>query len=152
MTRLTEVGRLESRLVAVSACQTGVVDLTHLPEQRLSVGTAFLAAGSACVIASLWPVRDDTTALLMTRLYGERLTGQETARGATARPALASGSDRPRTRELSDRPPDIGGRVNRRAAAGDRPGQRTAVRRGSMEVQRPFSGPDYWAPFIALGA
>lgn len=27
-----------------------------------------------------------------------------------------------------------------------------SVRRGSMEVQGPFSGPDYWAPFIALGA
>jgi hypothetical protein len=40
----------------------------------------------------------------------------------------------------------------RRAAAGDRPGRRTATRRGSTEEQRPFSGPDYWAPSIALGA
>lgn len=31
------------------------------------------AAGAACVIASLWPVRDDTTALLMARLYTEMI-------------------------------------------------------------------------------
>ena len=30
-----------------------------------------LAAGSACVIASLWPVDDAATALLMSKLYDE---------------------------------------------------------------------------------
>ncbi|HEY2053153.1 MAG TPA: CHAT domain-containing protein [Solirubrobacterales bacterium] len=153
VTRLTELAGLESRLVAVSACQTGVVDITHLPEEGLSVGTAFLAAGSACVIASLWPVRDDTTALLMTRLYGEMIDGGQRPPEALRRAQLW-------LRDLTDPElanfliahPTLEAEFSRRAAAGDRPGQRAAVRRGSMEVQRPFSGPDYWAPFVALGA
>jgi CHAT domain-containing protein len=155
VTRLTELAELPSRLVTVSACQSAVIDISHMPEEGISVGTVLVAAGAACVIASLWPVRSDTTALLMTRLYDEMLQ-------AGLRPPEALRRAQLWLRDLTDdgldsflaRHPSLEGEFRRRAALGDRPGVRsTAVRRrSSAHIERPFSGPDYWAPFVAIGA
>jgi CHAT domain-containing protein/tetratricopeptide (TPR) repeat protein len=155
VTQLTELAELPSRLVTVSACQSAVVDITHMPEEGLSVATALLAAGAACVIASLWPVRDDTTALLMTRLYTEMLE-----RGL--RPPEALRHAQLWLRDLTDTEldaflvdhPSLAAEFARRAAIGDRAGRRAAAgqhRSGGL-VEKPFAGPDYWAPFIAIGA
>ncbi len=155
MTQLTELAELPSRLVTVSACQSAVVDITHMPEEGVSVATALVAAGAACVIASLWPVRDDTTALLMTRLYAEMIEGglrpPEALRCAQL--WLRDLTDSELDAFLDDRP-TLAAEFNRRAAAGDRAGRRsdTGQRRSAGSVERPFAGPDYWAPFIAIGA
>lgn len=150
---LPELAPLSVRVVTISACQTAVVDIGHLPDEGFSVGGAMIAAGAACAIASLWPVRSDTTALLMIRLYEEML-------GGDLRPPEALRRAQLWLRNLTD--PDLAtflapyssleAEFLRRAASGDRAGRRTASRRASTEEQRPFSGPDYWAPFIALGA
>jgi CHAT domain-containing protein/tetratricopeptide (TPR) repeat protein len=155
VTQLTELAELPSRLVTVSACQSGVVDITHMPEEGVSVATTLLAAGAACVIASLWPVRDDTTSLLMTRLYAEMIEGGLRPPEALRRAQLW-------LRELTDPELDafladhplLAAEFARRAAAGDRAGRRSAAgqRRSGGAVERPFAGPDYWAPFIAIGA
>jgi CHAT domain-containing protein/tetratricopeptide (TPR) repeat protein len=155
VTKLTELAELPSRLVTVSACQSGVVDITHMPEEGISVATALLAAGAACVIASLWPVRDDTTALLMTRLYAEMIESELRPPEALRRAQLW-------LRELTDPEldaflaghPSLAAEFARRAVAGNRAGRRTAAgqRRSGGTMERPFAGPDYWAPFIAIGA
>jgi CHAT domain-containing protein/tetratricopeptide (TPR) repeat protein len=150
---LPELSPLSARVVTISACQTAVVDIGHLPEEGFSVGGAMIAAGAACAIASLWPVRSDTTALLMIRLYEEML-------GGDLRPPEALRRAQLWLRDLTDPElatflapyPSLEAEFRRRAEAGDRPGHRTDARRGSTAEQRPFSSPDYWAPFIALGA
>ena len=152
---LTELAELPSRLVAVSACQSGVVDITHLPEEAISAGSVLLAAGAACVIASLWPVRDDTTALLMARMYEEMLDNG-------CRPPEALRRSQLWLRELTDgeaddylrRHPELEQEFRRRAESGDRPGQRSVEMRrsGGGVEEHPYSEPDYWAPFIAIGA
>ncbi len=56
-----------TRLVTLSACDTGTV-----PERggvMLALAGAFLVAGAATVLASLWPVEDATTGLLMAAFY-----------------------------------------------------------------------------------
>lgn len=121
----------------------------------ISIGTVLVAAGAACVIASLWPVRDDTTALLMTRLYYEMLE-------VGLRPPEALRRTQLWLRDLTDDEldsflaahPSLEREFRRRAALGDRAGVRPpSVRRGSSgQIDLPFSGPDYWAPFIAIGA
>jgi hypothetical protein len=59
--------------------------IAGLPHEELSIATAMLAAGSACAIASLWPVR----------LYQELLVGRERPAGdAAGSTALATRSDR----------------------------------------------------------
>ncbi|HEY6730769.1 MAG TPA: CHAT domain-containing protein [Solirubrobacterales bacterium] len=155
MTLLTELAELPSRLVAVSACQSGVVDITHMPEEGNSVAAAFLAAGAACVVASLWPVRDDTTALLMTRLYAEMIEGGMRPPEALRRAQLwLRDLTDPELDAFLEDHPSLAAEFERRAAAGDRAGRRAvaAQRRSGGSLERPFADPDYWAPFIAIGA
>jgi CHAT domain-containing protein/tetratricopeptide (TPR) repeat protein len=145
---LTDLHPMAARVVTISACQTAVVDLGHLPEEGFSVGGAFLAAGAACAIASLWPVRDDSTALLMMRLY-EEMTSED------LRPPEALRRAQLWLRDLTDHElaifldshPSLKAEFRRRSPGGAHATRPTAVGDG-----RPYSGPDYWAPFIALGA
>jgi CHAT domain-containing protein len=63
----------QPRLVILSACETGLYDLTELPHEFIGLPTGFLQAGAAGVIATLWPVWDISTALLLGRFYDEYL-------------------------------------------------------------------------------
>jgi CHAT domain-containing protein len=57
-------------LVILSACQTGGIGLTA-PDEGVGLPAAFLQGGASGVIASTWPVTDDSTALLMARFHDE---------------------------------------------------------------------------------
>lgn len=57
------------RLVVLSACDTGLYDLTRFPDEFIGLPSGFLQAGAAGVIATLWPVEDLSTALLVGRFY-----------------------------------------------------------------------------------
>jgi CHAT domain-containing protein len=59
---------VSSRLAILSACDTGVPGL-DLPDEVVGLATAFLQAGAAAVIASMWPVPDAATMLLVVRFY-----------------------------------------------------------------------------------
>ena len=153
--QLTELAELPSRLVAVSACQSAVTDISDLPEEAISIGSVLLAAGAACVVASLWPVRDDTTALLMNRLYEEMFENN-------LRPPEALRRAQVWVRDLTDAEldgylrehPILQREFERRAALGDRAGNRAPAQEesGDLTPVRPFSAPTYWGPFIAIGA
>jgi len=56
-----------SRLTTLSACETGIVG-SALPDEVISLSTAFMRAGSAGVIAPLWDVVDDA-ARVMEKFY-----------------------------------------------------------------------------------
>ena len=58
------------RLVVLSACETGASGVIA-PTEVVGFPTAFLRLGFGGVVGSLWPVRDDVTALLMRRFYRE---------------------------------------------------------------------------------
>ena len=57
------------RLVILSACETGLYDLKALPNEFIGLPSGFLQAGAAGVISTLWPVGDESTALLMGKFY-----------------------------------------------------------------------------------
>ena len=59
---------LESELVVLSACETAIGP-TPRGEAAVSLAQAFLLAGSARVLMSLWQVGDRATAYLMTEFY-----------------------------------------------------------------------------------
>ena len=73
---LTEVLNFNLRgtqLVTLSACETGTT-----PEQGgvlLALVGAFLCAGAETVLASLWPVDDEATQILMANLYQQLRSG-----------------------------------------------------------------------------
>jgi CHAT domain-containing protein len=57
-----------ARLAALSACETGVIGV-QLPDEVVALPSAFVRAGFAGVLASLWVVSDKSTAMLMQRFY-----------------------------------------------------------------------------------
>jgi len=65
--------RTGHRVVILSACETGVGPVSA--EGVLALSRAFLNAGATSVIASLWPVADDTAAQLMPVLHRQLLGG-----------------------------------------------------------------------------
>ncbi len=61
------------RLVFLSACETALLDVSKDLRNSAGLTSAFLAAGAAGVIGSLWPVNDAATSLLAARFYDEHL-------------------------------------------------------------------------------
>ncbi|MCZ6899455.1 MAG: CHAT domain-containing protein, partial [Bacteroidetes bacterium] len=59
---------LNAKLITLSACETGLGDLSEADE-LVGLSRAFIYAGTPAVIVSLWTVDDASTALLMTRMY-----------------------------------------------------------------------------------
>jgi CHAT domain-containing protein len=55
------------RLLVLSACETAIIDTNRIPDEMVGLAAGFLQAGVVGVIASLWPVEDHATYLLMSR-------------------------------------------------------------------------------------
>jgi hypothetical protein len=72
---------LQSRLVALSACETGLGRL-YAGEGLLGLARSFFYAGARQMLVSLWSVNDASTAVLMGRFY------EQLAEGRTAPEAL----------------------------------------------------------------
>lgn len=69
---------LDASLVALSACRTGL-GADRGGEGLVGLSRAFLFAGARGVLASLWPVADEGTALFMGRLYAYLSRGMSRA-------------------------------------------------------------------------
>ncbi|MEE4298851.1 MAG: CHAT domain-containing protein [Pseudomonadales bacterium] len=76
--------RLSADLVTLSACETGLGDVTG-GDDVIGLTRGFLFAGADSVVTSLWPVSDAETAFLMERFYAA-LAGQ--SKGAALREAV----------------------------------------------------------------
>ncbi len=58
-----------TRLVTLSACETGITDIRQAPDEYLGLPAGFLRAGAPAVVSTLWAVNDLSTMLLMERFY-----------------------------------------------------------------------------------
>jgi CHAT domain-containing protein len=54
-------------LAVLSACQTAIQHFNSLPDEAVGFPAALLKVGVAGVVATLWPVDDRSTALLMVK-------------------------------------------------------------------------------------
>ncbi len=63
-------------LVTLSACESGLGRIAQ-GDEVLGFTRSFLSAGTSSLIASLWPVSDDATEVLMTTLYTELAKGRD---------------------------------------------------------------------------
>jgi CHAT domain-containing protein len=59
----------ECALVTLSACETGLTDVTSTSDEYIGLPNGFILAGSPNVVSSLWPVADFSSALLMAKFY-----------------------------------------------------------------------------------
>ena len=73
----------EASLVVMSACETGVSDITK-GDELIGLMRGFIYAGTPSIVATLWSVDDRSTAELMGRFYGNlrRMTKVESLREA----------------------------------------------------------------------
>jgi CHAT domain-containing protein/tetratricopeptide (TPR) repeat protein len=119
-------------LVTFSACETalGQTDTAGIEIDALS--DVAMLKGARAIMASLWPVDDASTALLMSEFYRLRqrdhLTKAEALRRVQA--AMIHGELRP---------------------ASDLSKARGAVPAAAPRRAQDFSNPHYWAPFILMG-
>jgi CHAT domain-containing protein len=72
------------RLLILSACQTAILSLEGAPDEVRSLAAGMLQAGARAVLASLWPVDDRATYLLIVRFAQEWFPHMETEPPAAA--------------------------------------------------------------------
>jgi CHAT domain-containing protein len=168
-------GRLSLKagcVVTADACETGQIEPGEEADESLGFPAAFLSAGAAAAIASLWAVDDFSTALLMDRVYKLMLEV-----GADGRPPLRPAAALPRaaawlrTLPLGEVLARLDGRIGQLQSEEARDdwaslplaeeAQRYHLLYG-LEYMRatlaeagddpPFSHPVWWAAFAAYGA
>ncbi|MGC9526539.1 MAG: CHAT domain-containing protein [Limnospira sp.] len=57
------------RLVTLSACETGITDITSTSDEYIGLPSGFILAGSPNVVSTLWAVADISTAIFMIQFY-----------------------------------------------------------------------------------
>lgn len=70
--------KLNADLVTLSACETGIGDIKS-GDDVIGLTRGFLYAGANSIVASLWPVSDEATALLMNTFYDELKKGKKSS-------------------------------------------------------------------------
>lgn len=58
-----------TRLVTLSACETGLTEFEQTPDEYIGLPAGFLQAGAPGVVSTLWAVDDLSTSLLIGRFY-----------------------------------------------------------------------------------
>lgn len=141
----------EPQLVVASACQTGVLQGYDTADQALSLGTAFLGAGAAATVATLWPVDDYATALLMSRFYATLLgdAADDLATRKTVSASLREAALWLRDLTQPDEDEYLKQRPTLRAHR-DWSRPRSGVRRGRSSAH-PYGSLSEWAPFLLFG-
>jgi len=168
--------RLRADLVVLSACDTGQAEIQR-GDELMGVARAFLYAGAASMLVSLWPVDDLATALLMDRFYRAYLQlppGPDSAADALRQAQLALRA------MLTEEALALAGAMGVTPAAADEDGRtqvdgtdvqvpRTvpllaAAVRGTMTAEQrgpegraihsttacPYADPFYWAAFVLI--
>jgi CHAT domain-containing protein len=70
------IGKLNLKsvqLVTLSACESGMTDLKNSSEEYIGLPAAFIEAGAAAIVSSLWAVEERSTYLLMENFYRNHL-------------------------------------------------------------------------------
>ena len=135
------------RMVVTAACDTGVTAGGRLVLEQIGLPAAFLQAGAPAVVATLWPVLDRSTALLVGRLYELHI-------GAELRPAEALRQAVLELRAGTGIPVGGADGVTRHGLpttpAGAEP--REDDDRSLGEIVEGYSAPFFWAGFVTVGA
>ncbi|WP_405812610.1 MULTISPECIES: CHAT domain-containing protein [unclassified Streptomyces] len=131
----------ETRLVTLSACQSGISFDGKGAGEYSGLAASLLRAGAPTVVATLWAVDDHASSLLMSRFY-EELTG-----GLGKEPAEAL-----RRAQLWLRDATL---TELTAYQSNRPGAAAAARRwrllGYGPEDRPYASPHFWAAYTVVG-
>ena len=137
------------RLVVLSACSTGIAEVGRNPEEFSGLPSGLIMAGAAGVVASLWPVDDLSTTLLMSRFYELHL-------GQKQKPA-----DALRNAQIWLKRATIGdlrGYAQSKRTDGSLTAGQSALLDETLGPagpdglsEKPFAAPRYWGAFVIYG-
>ena len=135
-----EIAALDLRsldLVALSACQTGLGEITG--DGVFGLQRGFKKAGANTLLMSLWKVDDTATQLLMTQFYKNLLAGMGKYEALAAAQKYL--------RELEVEVKITSGKTYFQQKQDERAGKQEEVKYKTM---RRYADPKYWAAFILL--
>ncbi len=136
-----------TRLATLSACETAMTPVRDPAQEFAGLFTAFLTAGVPTVLASLWPIENISTALLMQRFYQYHL-GDPREGIAPRPPAEALRDAQAWLRELTRE--DLARHLESLHIPDKDPLWVQTLT--FADAQRPFENPYYWAAFVVVGA
>jgi CHAT domain-containing protein/tetratricopeptide (TPR) repeat protein len=136
-----------TRLVVLSACQTGITD-QELPEEALGFPAVFLQAGVPAIVSTLWPVPDGPTAFLLIRFYQNLFEGHMEPTVALSQAQRWLRASTARELRLVERCEHVLGE-----AKGTPPRSAYLWRRRYRHQPDaiPFAHPYFWAGFVVTG-
>jgi tetratricopeptide (TPR) repeat protein/CHAT domain-containing protein len=137
----------DCHLVVLSACESGLTDVTKLTDEYVGLPCGFLVAGAKVVVSSLWLVDDLPTALLMIRFY-EILASSPSTNAQSASIALNQAQQWLRGSTTANLIEWV--KLLPIEAALKRWLRRKLAQRCALN-KVPFSNPYYWAAFCAIG-
>jgi CHAT domain-containing protein len=138
-----------TRLVTLSACESGISDNYFAPNESLGLHTAFIEAGAGMVIATHWRVIDAATMILMTEFYQRHLEGGLAPAEALRQAQLfVRSANKEQPAGWCQTLAAISGLGEEYRA---RLGHLIAYIEGHAD-EIPFAHPYYWAAFAATGA
>lgn len=132
-----------SRLVVLSACETGMFDF-DVPDEYIGLPAGFLRAGTPGVVSTLWAVGDQPAYLLMEHFY-------QLCLGEFLSPAKALREAQIRVRNMSRRALIEFYREPTHLEVERMPSAYTEALFGGDADDTPFSNPHYWAAFTLSG-
>ena len=133
--------QVPARLVVASACETGVLQGYDAIDESLGLASAFIAAGAAGVVSTLWAVDDFAAALIVSKFYEGIFVANKPSAEALrdAQLWVRNASDDAIDTYASSRAPLRAMRGTRRSSA-------------ASDGSPPHADPSCWAGFVFNGA
>jgi CHAT domain-containing protein len=129
-----------TRLVTLSACETGLSDLDSISDEYTGLPSGFLYAGTPSVVSSLWEVNDISTTFLITKFYENWKQGLSVAVALNlAQSWLRDATGDELQQWMEEQQLLLNPTLN------------MSLQRRFRQNRQPFQSPFYWAAFCAVG-
>jgi CHAT domain-containing protein len=149
-----ELNFKKSRLVVLSACETGLIDLNSISDEYVGLPSGFLFAGSPSVVSSLWTVNDLSTSFLMIKLYEILFDENQQVSVPVALKQAQYWLQDLTIDKLDEFLQQYQPQIDKHLVQ-LRPGQRKIYQKSLERIRErqpyPFANPYYWAGFTATG-
>ncbi|MCU7243494.1 MAG: DUF3110 domain-containing protein [Microcystis aeruginosa WS75] len=149
-----ELNLKKSRLVVLSACETGLIDLNSISDEYIGLPSGFLFAGSPSVVSSLWTVNDLSTSFLMIKFYEILFDENQQVSVPVALKQAQYWLQDLTIDKLDEFLQQYQPQIDKHLVQ-LRPGQRKIYQKSLERIRErqpyPFANPYYWAGFTATG-